>query len=139
MRAGAAGGVFVLVVVALVRRHDVDHQAVAFDLGNHVPEAEHAAQVVFSVQGFAAKQHVEVAGVKEAFSPVVMHFVAPVGAPVAGAPFTTGQFLRSSTQHAFDATARQIGQAVGVEECKAVFQRVFVAQAGGEGGCGGGL
>ena len=36
-------------------------------------------------------------------------------------------------QHALDAAARQIGQAIGVEKGKAVFQRVLVAQARGEG------
>jgi hypothetical protein len=133
-------GVF-LVVMAWVRRHDFQHEAVAFDLRNHIPEAEHAAQVAFTVKGLAAEAYIEVAGVKQALALCVVYFVALFFcmASVLGIPLTAGQFFGRCAQHAFDTNARQVGQAVGVEECKAVFQRVFVAQAGSKGGGGGGL
>ena len=51
-------------------------------------------------------------------------------------PIAAGQLACGLAQHALDAAAGQIRQAVGVEKGKAVFQRVLVAQAGGE-GCGG--
>ena len=54
---GFVGGCAILVVVALVRRHDFHGEAVALDLGNHVPEHQRTAQVLgVAFGGFAAKQ-----------------------------------------------------------------------------------
>ena len=45
-----------------------------------------------------------------------------------------GQFFGGAAQHALEPAAGQIRQAVGVEEGEAVFQRMFVAEPGGERG-----
>ena len=55
------------------------------------------------------------------------------------APLAVGEFPRGLAQHALHTAAGQIRQAVGVEKGEAVFQRVLVAQAGGEGGGGEGF
>ncbi len=139
---------FLLVVVALVRGHDFDGKMIVGDLRNDIPEGERAAQVfAVAILGFSAKQDVE-QGEHDRLLFLVQHRLALVAltpherngfvfAPaVSIAPFAGGEFSRRLVQYALDAGAGQVGQAVGIQEGKTVFQRVFITQAGRERGGG---
>ena len=102
----------------MVRRHDLDHQFAAGRVGEHVPKVKCAALGIFGdINFFRAEQGVD----------------GLVGKAVS--PFLT-QILHRPAQNALDTAAGQIREAVGCQESKAVFNGVFIAQAGGKGRCG---
>src|SRR5690606_32992081 len=127
------GALLLLVIVTLVWGHDVHGQAVALDLGDYVPEGQSTAHVLFlTIFRFKTEQgvdHGQWNALLARFQQIAFVFTpAAVVAPLAG-----GQFPRCLAQYALDPSAGQIRQAVGVEESKAVFQGVFVPEAGAEG------
>ena len=137
--AGVVGRFALLVVVPLMRRHDLDAQAPALDLWNHVPEGERSSDVVLAAGGgLATEQHIdrrEGQGLTAHFDVEHILVVPAAGVP----PLAAGQLLRCATHDAFDATPGQIRQSIGIEEGEAVLQWMLVAETGGEGRDGLGL
>ena len=133
-----------LVVVLLMGRHDLYAQLVAMNLREDVPEGETTTKVVAVTRGrLTPEQEVDHGKAERFFSFAARFtriFTARFVRPALGfSPQAFGQLLGGAAYHALDARARQIGQTVGPEEGEAVFQRVFVAQAGGERGGGNGM
>ncbi len=118
--------------------HDVHGQAVAGNLRDGIPEGQSTADLIArAVTVFQSEQHIQ-HGQRDA-SAAKLQPVRRFGGPALRvAPVAAGQFARRLAQHALDAAAGQIGQAVRVEEGETVFQWVLIAQAGGERRDGGG-
>ena len=136
--ARVVGRLTFLIVVLLVWSHDIDGQ-ITCDLRDHVPEGQQTTEVLLAtICAFQAEEQVEIGQFDGCFAG--FHYVAFFCAPAMRvAPVAFGQLARGLTHHALDAAAGQIGQPVGPEEGEAVFQRVLVAEAGGEGGGGSGI
>ena len=116
--AGIVRGFFALVILAVMRGHDLHHQFATSGVGEYVPEVKCATLGVFGlVDFFRAEQCVD------------GHLSKPRA-------FVVHQLFHRAPQDAFDPAPRQIRQAIGREKGKTVFNGVLVAQAGGKGSGG---
>ncbi len=122
MRADASAGPWIgplLVIVALVGRHDFHLEGIPFDQGDHVPETERAPPVLAVILCALAPEKRR----NQVLAPTTI--ISPV---------TGSQLQGRLPHHALDSAAGKIGQAVWTEKGEAVFQWMLIAQARAEGG-----